>query len=180
LYLRYHNDCNISQMIGDNEWLIGVHTQKHYPFFIISEVLIIIETFITIIYHQLNRVLDAQMKDEEREELVTATVKEALLGCYYDWNTRVNDNTPISTKEEMLREYAGMLVVVCSKFSARDLLSESLCDRILGCAKEMQAIADVHKHVAYEWEDTTKANEIFKELYQFYKDFDRLYNEEMT
>jgi hypothetical protein len=138
----------------------------------------VIETFITLIYQQLNRAIDAQTKDDERDELVRSTVKEALLGCIYDWNTRCNVWLSVSNKDEMLRDYAGMLIAVCSKFRARDLLNETICDPILGFAKEMQAIADYEESLE-ENKYTDRAPAVFEKMNEFYKGFDRLYNKEM-
>ncbi|WP_048109261.1 hypothetical protein [Methanosarcina barkeri] len=136
----------------------------------------VIEAFISVLFNQLNHVMDEQMVDEQKEEFVISTVKEALLGCRVDWATR-NDFTTMAEMDNKLDRYAGLLNVVAVKFHAADMLDLPLFERICEYARKMKKVADKPKNktpecsAAYE-----KATcNIFADMDKMYEDFSRLY-----
>jgi hypothetical protein len=136
-----------------------------------------IESFITIVYAQLMRVLDAQMVDDEQEELVKSTVKEALLGCYWDWKTH-SELASRDVTDDMLRQYARMLIDVSVKFRVSDMLSESMCKDLLDYAKRMRAIADEPIIAGYGNSYRMATDELFTDVYRMYEGFDRRFDNE--
>ncbi|WP_410510080.1 hypothetical protein RSJ42_08160 [Methanosarcina hadiensis] len=136
----------------------------------------VLDSIFAIIYDQLNRALNAEMKESERVELVKSTVKEALLGCCYDWKTR-SKWASYKVTDDMLRGYARMLIGVSVKFRANDMLSESICEDILGYATRMRNVADEPKHQDSEIGYVKETGEIFVGLDRMYKNFDRLFED---
>lgn len=100
-----------------------------------------VEAFISVLFGQLNHVIDAQAADEKQEEYVRNTVKEALLGCCIDWKT-INELTVMGVLDAKLKRYAEMLNVVAVRFRASDMLSLPLCERIWGYAREIVVRSD--------------------------------------
>lgn len=136
----------------------------------------VLDSIFAIIYDQLNRALDAEMKESERIELVKSTVKEAILGCCYDWKAR-SDGANYKTTNNMLRGYARILIDVSVKFRANDMLSEPICNDLLGYAKRMNNLADKPIHQDSERGYVKETGEIFTGLDLMYKCFDRLFED---
>ncbi len=136
----------------------------------------VIEAFISVLFDQLNRAVDAQMVDEQKEEFVISTVKEALLRCCVDWATR-NDFTTMAEMDDKLNRYAGMLNVVAVKFRAADMLDLPLFERICEYARKMMKIADKPKNITPECSDAyeTATDNIFADMNKMYEDFNILY-----
>lgn len=100
---------------------------KSIKFFCVVDsfgVLMVLDSIFAIVYAQLNRALDAQIAEDEREALVKSTAKEALLGCCYDWKTR-SKWTSYKVMDDMLQGYARMLIDVSVKFRANGMLRNS-------------------------------------------------------
>jgi hypothetical protein len=136
----------------------------------------VLDSIFSIVYDQLNRTLDAEMKESERVEFVKSTVKEALLGCCYDWKTR-SKWVSYKVTDDMLRGYARMLIDISVKFHANDMLSESICEDMLGYATRMRNVADEPKHQDSKNGYVKETGEIFAGLSLMYEDFDRLFED---
>lgn len=139
----------------------------------------VIEAFISVLFNQLNRANDAQMAEEQKEEFVISTMKEALLGCCVDWATR-SDFTAMDEMDAKLNRYAGMLNVVAVKFRAADMLSLPLFERICGYARKMTIIADRPKSIDQGCWDSYESvtGEMFADMNKMYENFNRLYETE--
>ncbi|WP_048102818.1 hypothetical protein [Methanosarcina barkeri] len=134
-----------------------------------------IEIFVSYILGELNRALDAQMKEEEQEEFVKSTVKEALLGCYIDWKTFSEFIRP-EKADAKLKRYAEMLNTVSVKFRSSGMMSLSLCECIWGFSHEMATIIRYVELNNYGDPYIKKTDELFAKIYSTYENFDKLYD----
>lgn len=134
-----------------------------------------IEVFISYLLGELNRILDAQMKEEQREEFVKSTVKEALLGCYIDWKTFSEFIRP-EEADAKLKRYAEMLNTVSVKFHTSDMLSLSLCEYIWGFSHGMATIIHYADLNNYGDPYVKMTDELFAKIYSTYENFDNLYD----
>lgn len=100
--------------------------------------LLMIEPFIPIIYTCINQVLGSHIAERERKKLAESTVKQALLGCYYEWHVIAE----YAVKDEMLRKYAQLLTDISVKFGACGMLEEEFCNEFVEIAKHMMYMAD--------------------------------------
>lgn len=134
-----------------------------------------IEIFVSYILGELNRALDAQMKEEEQKEFVKSTVKEALLGCYIDWKTFSEFIRP-EKADAKLKRYAEMLNTVSVKFRSSGMMSLSLCECIWGFSHEMATIIRYAELNNYGDPYIKKTDELFAKIYSTYENFDKLYD----
>jgi hypothetical protein len=145
-------------------------------FLLIKGVFMVMDAFLSYLFNQLNRYEDAELAEQQREDLLISTVKETLLGCCVDWTTR-NEFTVMDEMDAKLKRYADTLNVVAVKFRATDMLSSILFECICEYARKMTKIADTPKDVTPEcYESYEKATgKLFADMHDLFENFIELY-----
>jgi hypothetical protein len=157
-----------------------INKVKFYIIISIIGVLMVISpeqliAYVSLFISQMNRILDDTKSKEKRENYAKSKVKEALLYCYKDWETR--EFMYLNESDDKLKEYARLLTAVAVKFHTSALLSLSLFNRITNYGDKMKKIAGVDKNQDTECRDSYEraTGELFADMYEMYTDFDKLY-----
>jgi hypothetical protein len=129
--------------------------------------------FISYMLSRLDKLFDYLDEKSKRDDFVKSTVKEALLGCYFDW--RKPNKYAIEQSDAKLRRYAELLNTVNARFRANNLLSSKLSECLLGLSYEMMDIAEKPKGSGILNSYTEETDRLFAKLNSIYENFDSLY-----
>jgi hypothetical protein len=127
----------------------------------------------SIIYSEIDRLLDARNDKEEQFRIAKSVVKKALLEFYFDWKTR-GEYDGYSIFDEMFRRYAKIFIGVAVE--VRDILPERVTDDLLSIVTKMKTLASEPIHTADVERYKKLSDECMSDVFNMFEGFEKYFD----